>query len=495
MVQLGRGRPRRLARRGPGRRRAQAVGEVVVVQDRGDGLGDGVGVAGVHGQAGAPGHQLLGGGPGRGDHRGARAHGLGHRQAVALPQARVADHRRAPVQGGQLRAGDEPGEPQAVAQRLGGRGQRLPPAVRPHHHQRDVVLRQAGERLQQAGQVLAGLQRAHGQHVAAAEAVAAPGRSDLVVGGVDHGHPPGHVAEAAGLDARRLAVRHGGPGRAQHQVGVLHHRLQRGVEEAHAVAGEHPLVPPPGQVVQRRHQRDGAGRDGVAGGVDDVDGAGRPLDGRPAGQVPRPVERQPGQGQVVDREGGAPGVGRRPVVACAHADLLDAPRGRHRGHLVDHRAGGAPGHPVPALLDDDGGTHGRASSHAGRARGHTTTIGGSPDTNGACPARRGAAVGCRLLVTMARYACVAREHRGRHRGPRVPRPGGVRAAEAAGGRPAGDPGLGRVRPAAGRTTWPGCWPTPGPTWSSTWRPGWAASAPTRPRRPTSTSTTCSWAPT
>jgi hypothetical protein len=46
-------------------------------------------------------------------------------------------------------------------------------------------------------------------------------------------------------------------------------------------------------------------------------------------------------------------------VAGGHPDLVDAPRRRHGRHLVDDRAGGATGHPVPALLDDHGHTHGR----------------------------------------------------------------------------------------------------------------------------------------
>ena len=47
------------------------------------------------------------------------------------------------------------------------------------------------------------------------------------------------------------------------------------------------------------------------------------------------------------------------AVAGGHADLLDPPGRRHGRHLVDDRAGGAARHPVPALLDDDGDTHGR----------------------------------------------------------------------------------------------------------------------------------------
>jgi hypothetical protein len=42
-----------------------------------------------------------------------------------------------------------------------------------------------------------------------------------------------------------------------------------------------------------------------------------------------------------------------------HADLLDAPGRRHGGHLVDDGARGAARHPVPALFDHDGDTHGR----------------------------------------------------------------------------------------------------------------------------------------
>ena len=41
----------------------------------------------------------------------------------------------------------------------------------------------------------------------------------------------------------------------------------------------------------------------------------------------------------------------------------------------------------------------------------------------------------------------------------------------------------------------GSWSIPSPTWSSIWPPGWEASGPTRSDPPTSTSTTCSWAPT
>ena len=46
-------------------------------------------------------------------------------------------------------------------------------------------------------------------------------------------------------------------------------------------------------------------------------------------------------------------------MARRHADLVDPSGRRHRCDLVDDRAGGAARHPVPALFDDDGDTHGR----------------------------------------------------------------------------------------------------------------------------------------
>jgi hypothetical protein len=93
--------------------------------------------------------------------------------------------------------------------------------------------------------------------------------------------------------------------------------------------------------------------------VDDVDRAGGALDGGAAPAVPGLVQGGAGQRQVADGDGRPPGFRRRPAMARRHAHLLDPSRRRHRRHLVDDRAGGAARHPVPALFDDDGDTHGR----------------------------------------------------------------------------------------------------------------------------------------
>jgi hypothetical protein len=47
------------------------------------------------------------------------------------------------------------------------------------------------------------------------------------------------------------------------------------------------------------------------------------------------------------------------AVAGRHADLPDAPGCGHGRHLIDDGTCGAARHPVPALFDHDGDTHGR----------------------------------------------------------------------------------------------------------------------------------------
>jgi len=47
------------------------------------------------------------------------------------------------------------------------------------------------------------------------------------------------------------------------------------------------------------------------------------------------------------------------AVEGRHADLLDTPGRRYGRHLVDDGAGSAARHPVPALFDHNGDTHGR----------------------------------------------------------------------------------------------------------------------------------------
>jgi hypothetical protein len=46
-------------------------------------------------------------------------------------------------------------------------------------------------------------------------------------------------------------------------------------------------------------------------------------------------------------------------MARRDAHLVDPSGRRHRRDLVHDRAGGAARHPVPALFDDHGDTHGR----------------------------------------------------------------------------------------------------------------------------------------
>ena len=278
---LGRGGPRVPGRpHRPGRRQLGAALEGLA--DAAPDVGDVQRVDEHHRVAADLGRR---GAPARHDRR-AVGHGLEDGQAEALAQAGVADRVGALVERGLRRLVDEP-QPS-----LSRPGCLVAPPLRPDHdHLLLEVERAVG--LQQAGQVLAGLEGADEQQVRAiGEAEPAP-----------HGvHGRGRRSldrvEAQRDEPELRGVEPGGDGvverrsrRAQHQVGVLADASERRGEGVDAVAGERPGIVAEGQVVHGHDERRRLpGRDEDRGGVDDVDRTGRPLDRWPAEAAPGLVE-------------------------------------------------------------------------------------------------------------------------------------------------------------------------------------------------------------
>ena len=138
---------------------------------------------------GVAGH-LGGGGGGRGDDGGALGHGLEHREAEALAQARVGDDRGGRVQRVEVgrrartRGGGPPVAGRSVLQPSG-----------PTSTSSASTVPEPGERLEQPGQVLAGLDRADEQHEGRSRPYVARTRSHVrrrPTGGasVPHGDDP-----------------------------------------------------------------------------------------------------------------------------------------------------------------------------------------------------------------------------------------------------------------------------------------------------------------
>ena len=122
--------PRRTARRpAPGRRRRAARRSAASSRSRARASARPSTSRGSTSSAGVAG-DLRGGGARRGDHRRALGHGLEHRQAEALPQAREAEHGGAGVERPQVVGGDEADGADPVAERAPVGAEVLVPALR-----------------------------------------------------------------------------------------------------------------------------------------------------------------------------------------------------------------------------------------------------------------------------------------------------------------------------------------------------------------------------
>ena len=222
-----------------------------------DGRGQAVDIAGVDEHRGAAGHLGHGGDVRRDDGYAAR-HRFEQGQPESLVQGGKHEQLRPAVHGGQVVVVDEPRkthDPLQAERPDGPEDGLVEPAARAREHQAQRRIDfsdalQTGEGLQQGGQVLAGLQRTHGQHIARREAV-----------------PGGHVAERRlrrlGLEVRLATlVRH-------------HHEVLREPQVLHDVPldclGGHDhavgLRPNPGQ----GHPDDQAMPEGEGPGQDERD--------------------------------------------------------------------------------------------------------------------------------------------------------------------------------------------------------------------------------
>ena len=244
---------------------------------------------------------------GRGDHRCAVGHRLEHRQAEALPRARVGEGRGAGVERRPARPRHEAERPGPVAQRLDERLQVLVPAVRARPA-RGRARPGPGPRTPRPGS--AGSCGARRCRPTARRAGAGPALADgrdLVVGHhrgrTPQRHQPEPVLGQAGLD--RVVERSPATSRARGRASCGPARSARSKKRTPR------RVKVDGSRRQARSWRVhtiGAARrrHGDAGGVDDVDRAGRPLTGGQRSRCQASYRARRGQQVLLDRD-------RRPV--------------------------------------------------------------------------------------------------------------------------------------------------------------------------------------
>ena len=206
----------------------------------------------------SPAGHVLGAGAVRGHHGGALRHRLQHRQAEALAQARVGQGLRTGVEGAQLVGRHEAECPDVAA----GDGH-VTPAARSGQDQLEVGVLgpDALERRDQAGQVLAGLDRAGEQDVGPVEAELLPGVGHLLGRGPLGTHAQRYEAQPCFADAVRREIGPRGHRRAQHQVGVAAQELETPVEGPQPAAREVVGLVEERQVVHGHDQRGRSGRD------------------------------------------------------------------------------------------------------------------------------------------------------------------------------------------------------------------------------------------
>ena len=115
------------------------------------------------------------------------------------------------------------------------------------------------------------------------------------------------------------------------------------------------------EVVNGHDQRCTLGRHRECGRVDDVDGSGCALHGWPTQRVPRLIQRDAGERQLMHLRSRRPGLWWQRVVSGGDRENLDIVALLQRLHGLKGRRGGAAGHRVPQLLEGDCDTQSRTT--------------------------------------------------------------------------------------------------------------------------------------
>ena len=229
----------------------------------------------------------------RADDRRAARHRLDHRQPEALEARRVGEHRGAAVQARQLVVVHvaEPDDARPVERRL------LAPTFRADDRQPEVVAGEQRVCLDERREVLARLERRHGEDVVAAElGLRAVAREDVVDSGQRHPHAIlGHAEQLDDVARGERRVREDEVARAR-RVPVL-----RRVHAARAAL--HPLrMAQRHEVVDRRRADPSAlRRIHPVREVEHVDRAEEALDARPAEPAPA-LAPEVREGEELERE-------------------------------------------------------------------------------------------------------------------------------------------------------------------------------------------------
>ena len=172
---------------------------------------------------------------------------------------------------------------------------------------------------------------------------------------------PGDHPDPFRVEASQPTFGRSGFGGNQDQAGMATGQFGPPSEEPVAVAGDQRWIGEEGEVVDGHDQRGLARRDRHGGGMDDVDRSGGPFHRWPSERVPGLVERQTGQRQVTHLDPRLEGANWRTVVTGGHPHHVHVVSEAQGGHGAQDGRGGAPGNPVPALLEGDG--HAPSSFH------------------------------------------------------------------------------------------------------------------------------------
>ena len=141
--------------------------------------------------------------------------------------------------------------------------------------------------------------------------------------------------------------------RHQHDVGVPARQRQAAPKEAAAVSREVARLVQEREIVHGHDERRVLRRDRKRRCVDDVDRPGRALHGWPAQRVPRLVQRDAWEGQLVHVHGRGPGRRGQGVVSRGDSENLDVVALLQRLNRFQRRRRSATRYLVPQLLESN----------------------------------------------------------------------------------------------------------------------------------------------